>query len=262
VPFTLAHAAAALPFQRLGLVPSALIIGTFAPDFEYFLRLGPSGGYGHTLAGAFLLSLPLGLAVLWLFHATVKAPAASLLPESLQDRLPLDRFRFGGLSRFAFIVASLLLGIATHLGWDSFTHRTMWLYWHWPLLRQWVHVWGIGQVPVYKILQHVSTAVGLLILLAWFRSWYRSTTPCQQVSLSRLGSRKKLAIAGTNLAIAAGLALVRAAYGAQTPYEGHVLTTFAGEGVCTFIAACWWQLVLLGAFQSRWRPSNVLTDPH
>jgi len=257
VPFTLAHAAAALPFRRLRLVPSALIVGTFAPDCEYFVRLGPSGGYGHTAAGAFLLSLPLGLAVLFLFHALVKAPAVALLPECLQDRLPLDRFRIGGGSRFALILGSLMLGIATHVGWDNFTHRNLWLYWHWPLLQQSVHVAGIGSIPIYKGLQHLSTAAGLLILMFWCRHWYKSTAPFRQAYLRRLTHSRKLAISGAILAIATGFSVARAAYGAQTPYEGHVLRTFAGEAICTFVAACWWQLVVLGLIQTRWKTTEA-----
>ena len=257
MPFTLAHAAAALPFRRLRLVFSALIVGTFAPDCEYFLRLGPSGGYGHTHFGAFLVSLPLGLLVLWLFHAFVKAPAVALLPESLQDRLPHEPFRFGGASRFALILASLLLGIATHIGWDNFTHRNLWLYWHWPFLQQSVHLPGIGSVAVYKVLQHISTAVGMVIVLVWFRQWYRSTTPIRQVQLARLTAARKLTISSAILAIASVLAMVRAGYGSRTPYEGHVLRTFAGEAICTFVAVCWWALVLLGLFPSPLKISGV-----
>jgi Domain of unknown function (DUF4184) len=67
VPFTLAHGAAALPFRRLHLVFSGLLVGAFAPDFEYFLRCSPDDGFGHTLLGTFVLTLPLALLVLWLF---------------------------------------------------------------------------------------------------------------------------------------------------------------------------------------------------
>ena len=117
VPFTPAHGAAILPFLRFGLVPSALLVGAFAPDYEYFIRLGPNGRYGHTFPGVFLLTLPLALVVLWLFHSFVKAPAVRLLPEGIQRRLgdEIREFRFGGAGTFALIVCSLLLGIATHL---------------------------------------------------------------------------------------------------------------------------------------------------
>jgi hypothetical protein len=38
VPFTPSHGAAILPFLRFGLVPSALLVRAFAPDYEYFIR--------------------------------------------------------------------------------------------------------------------------------------------------------------------------------------------------------------------------------
>src|SRR5271165_5815984 len=105
VPFTLSHAAAALPFRRARLVPSALVIGTFAPDLEYFIRLVPGGGWGHTIAGAFGMDLPLGLVCLWLFHRWVKIPLAYLLPDSVRGRLTplLAPFHFGPLRRFLHI---------------------------------------------------------------------------------------------------------------------------------------------------------------
>ncbi len=87
MPFTLAHSAAALPFRRLRLVPSALVIGTFAPDFEYFLRVTHSGRFGHTLVGSFVFTLPVALVVLWIFHTFVKVPVTMLLPDAIQRRL-------------------------------------------------------------------------------------------------------------------------------------------------------------------------------
>jgi hypothetical protein len=104
VPFTPAHGAAALPFRRLHLVFSGLLVGTFAPDFEYFLRLSPDGGFGHTVLGTFVLTLPLALLVLWLFHTFVKLPVARLLPDAIQRRLAshLDEFGFGVTGRILY----------------------------------------------------------------------------------------------------------------------------------------------------------------
>ena len=183
MPFTFAHSAAALPFRRLPLVPSALVIGTFAPDFEYFLRLAPNGRLGHTLPGTFILTLPAALLVLWIFHSLVKRPATMLMPDALRNRLVnhLGDFRFGGASRFLLILASLLLGIATHLLWDSFTHAGTWLYIHWPLLRASVNLPVLGPIPCYKVFQHGSTIVGTGVVVAWLISWYRSSEPSTHV---------------------------------------------------------------------------------
>jgi Domain of unknown function (DUF4184) len=179
VPFTLAHGAAALPFRRFHLVFSGLLVGTFAPDFEYFLRLSPDDGFGHTLLGTFVLTLPLALLVLWLFHAFVKLPVTRLLPDAIQRRLAnhLDEFGFGGVARFALIVGSILLGMATHLAWDSFTHRNTWPYRHWSILSQTFHVPMVGAIPFYKVFQHGSTIIGIAVLSTWLVFRYRATEP-------------------------------------------------------------------------------------
>src|SRR5438045_2424069 len=116
MPFTLAHTAAALPLRRTKLVWSALLIGTMAPDFEYFVRLAPDDGYGHTLAGTFLLTLPLALLALWLFHTFVKVAVIGLLPNAIRNRLAksIHEFHWGGAAHFAMIIISILVGIATH----------------------------------------------------------------------------------------------------------------------------------------------------
>ena len=46
MPFTPAHVAAALPFRRTRLIWSALIVGTIAPDLEYYVRLNADGRSG------------------------------------------------------------------------------------------------------------------------------------------------------------------------------------------------------------------------
>src|SRR5579864_8264264 len=176
---TAAHGAAVLPFRRWGFVTSALLVGSFAPDFEYFLRLAPGGKFGHTLAGTFVLTLPLALLTLWLFHRFIKLPLVGLLPGGVQRRLSghVPEFRFGGTPRFALIVSSILLGIATHLAWDSFTHPRGWFYDHWPTLQRWFQVPLLGPTPLYKLLQHISTMLGLCILVFWLILLYRDTKP-------------------------------------------------------------------------------------
>src|SRR5215467_12574272 len=39
VPFTFSHPAAVLPLARRGLVFSALVVGSMAPDFPYFVQM-------------------------------------------------------------------------------------------------------------------------------------------------------------------------------------------------------------------------------
>lgn len=252
MPFTLSHAAAALPFRPWRLVTSALVVGTFAPDFEYFLRLSPEDRFGHTLRGAFILTLPLALAVLWTFHRFVKVPAAGLLPEGIERRVQpyLGKFRFGGPARFPLILVSLLLGIATHLFWDSFTHANAWIYKRWSFLREPIRLPILRTVPCYKLLQHGSTVVGLGLLALWFVWWYRSTQPLPDDfdRQPRLAPAKKLWIVATFTAIALAVAIVRAILGDES---SHLLKNFVADVVVTAIAVGWWELVAYGLFSAR-----------
>jgi len=252
VPFTLAHAAAALPFRRLGVVPSALVVGTFAPDLWYFLGLGTDRGLGHTIHGAFVFTPPLALIVLWIFHALVKPAVISLLPNSVQSRLVSHpgRFRFWGLARLAAIFGSILLGIATHLLWDSFTHPTTWLYHHWTFLSRTVRLPILGLFPYYKAFQHGSTIIGAGVLLLWFVRWYQTTEPCRQNARLLLSAPQKLSLIALVLFIAflgAGAWLV-IVIGAPTHH--FAFKQLVGQTIVPVIALLWWEFVAYGLIYS------------
>lgn len=253
MPFTVSHTAAALPFRRARLVTSALVVGTMAPDFEYFLALKAHDRFGHTFPGVFVLTLPVSLLVLWMFHSFVKVPAAALLPQRLQSRVVvyLGKFRYWGPARFAWIVFSILVGIATHLLWDSFTHMGGYPCAHWAFLRLPVAVPILGVTPCYKVLQHSSTVLGLLSVAAWLFRWCRESAP-RRSSLSTVlspSSRKGIVVAGFVLALAGGLA--RALWGIGIPSDQIAFRRFIGEVVVTCMALAWWQLVGYGVLSSR-----------
>lgn len=252
MPFTLAHGAAALPFRRTRLIPSAVVIGTFAPDFEYFLLLAPAGRFGHTLLGALVLTLPLSFAVLWLFQEFVKRPVIALLPDSVEKRLAnySEGFRFGGARRFSLIILSLMVGIATHLLWDSFTHANTWLYFHWALLREPVYLPVLGMRPLVRAFQHISTLIGTGFLTIWFIRWYRSTDPSPEVPQRSSSAGRKLAPAFLVIAVALTGAIVRIMIGIDADSGNVALKQLVAELVVTSIALVWWQLVAYGAFLS------------
>lgn len=250
MPFTLAHSAAALPFRRLRLVPSALIIGTLAPDFEYLIKLDAHGRIAHTFPGVLVLTLPLALAVLWIFHRFVKLPLVRLLPDGVQGRLAkhLGEFSFLGLSRFLYIVASILVGIATHLLWDSFTHRGTWLYVRWPLLRQTFHLPFEGNIPLYKALQHGSSVLGVGVVLIWLVLWYRrngATVPAR----GAVPITKRIAILAGLIVVACVGVIVRRSFGVERPIVNFASRNFIVEACITVLALVWWQLVAYGVIQ-------------
>ncbi|HVM92123.1 MAG TPA: DUF4184 family protein [Terriglobales bacterium] len=262
MPFTPAHAAAAFPFRRTGLIWSALVIGTMAPDIEYFLRLAPGQPYGHTPPGIFLVSLPLGLITLWLFHSFVKAPFVELLPRELECRLVpyMRKFQFGGASRFALIAASVLIGIFTHIAWDSFTHKNSPLVHAWPPLRYPVNLGPLGACPLYKLLQYGSSVFGLAVLAVAIVAWYRQAEPCDiEPNCSHRGWPMRRIL--TLLAISAIALVAGFGYAIWTegmPSRRPSLSLFVAPLVITAMAAAWWQLVLLGIIRvarSRLRKS-------
>ncbi len=179
MPFTFSHAAAVWPLQRTRLVLSALIIGSFAPDFAYFFFLTPRGLGAHSIHGMFLYDLPLSLIALLVFQTFLKQPATMLLPKGFRARLKPEenRFTFWPPARLALIVVSILVGIATHLLWDSFTHVFYWPYRHWSFLRLPVYLPIEGNVQMYRVLQDGSSLFGLVVVAVWIWVWYRATEP-------------------------------------------------------------------------------------
>ena len=252
VPFTLSHTAAALPFGRTRLIASALVVGTMAPDFEYFLALKAHDRFGHTLPGILVLTLPVSLLALWIFHAFVKVPAASLLPQGLQSKLScyLGEFRFSGPGRFLLITFSVLIGIATHVLWDSFTHPGSYVFDHLAVLHQSFDVPLLGSVPWSKVLQHGSTVVGLIIISVWLFHWCRRSEGCRTSIRTVLSpsSRRAILAAGIALAVSGGIA--RALWGVGIPDDHVTFRRFIGEMVVTCMALAWWQLVGFGILSS------------
>lgn len=244
MPFTLSHAAAALPFRRTKLMMSALVVGSFAPDFEYFL--GHHGGFGHKLPGIFLFDLPLGFAALWLFHRYVKEPLAACLPEGARERFDLGpkSLSIHSISRFALIAVSILIGIGTHILWDSFTHTGYWPAAVWPVLITNVNLPLFGPRSWLDILQYFSSIFGLVVVLLWYIHWYRITPPAHPRPDRRSVANNRIAV-GSAFALALIAALIRAAIGG-IPDGIHGSQRFMTEAIITGLTTFWTEVVIYG----------------
>jgi hypothetical protein len=188
---------------------SALVMGCFVPDFPYLLSLNPHMSYGHSFPGMFLLDLPLALLALWLFHAFVKQPMLMFLPNGFRRRLKtsVTSFPFWPSERFSLIFLSILIGTATHLVWDSFTHSTSWICDNWAFLRMNVELPVIGgEMPMYKALEYASSVFGLAVVAVWIWYWYRTTRPSEYPGADPLDGAQKctFVIALPSLAILVG----------------------------------------------------------
>ena len=152
---------------------SALVIGSMAPDFPFFLPFDP-GIRTHTAAAIVTTDLLFGVPAWFLWHALLAAPALWAAPRPLRARLsgiPLGvRVRLRDVRAVLLTVAALAVGSATHVLWDEFTHARRWGPEHLPALDE---TWWL--MPGYRWLQYLSSVVGLLVLLAWLVHWWRRT---------------------------------------------------------------------------------------
>jgi hypothetical protein len=174
MPFTLFHIAAVLPLLRrkkTWFSATGLIIGSIAPDFEKFMRLGLHNKHSHTGASILYFSCPVSLALAFLFHLVVRDPLIAHLPRFLSQRLA--RFqRFDWLRYFRrhylVVLSSIALGAATHLVWDSFTHRKGPLVEAFPELQTHLPFLPFSP-PVYGLLGLLTSGLGgwLLLRFMW-----------------------------------------------------------------------------------------------
>lgn len=266
MPFTFSHPAASVPLARRGLVLSALVVGSMVPDLSYFFRWLPASHLSHTLSGVFLFCVPSGLVVLWLFHTLLKRPLLSLLPVSHQRRLlPLaGHFSFGPLRRFILIVVSLAVGALTHVAWDAFTHSHGWVVRHlfllsWPLVET-----AQGTVRLYRVLQHVSTLVGAILLGCWYARWFRRAPAGPVAGWMWFSTTAKT---GWVLSIGLGAAALAGVYGflgIPSILDFHSFRLFVGRAVVAGISILFVEIVIFSAF---WhvvelkRQSHVGQDP-
>lgn len=171
MPFTLSHPAAVLPFLHTPLLPAGLVIGSMVPDLPYFLPLGIPRTLTHSLVGSVTVDLAMGLLAFAVWRFVLRAPLRDFGPRWLRERWHPDAGA-GVIRTIALLVLSLLVGIATHQVWDSFTHPDGWVVLRVAFLRG-----ELGSSPVWHWAQYASGAFGLLVILIWTAGWVRRTVP-------------------------------------------------------------------------------------
>ncbi|MGW1865611.1 DUF4184 family protein [Streptomyces mauvecolor] len=178
MPFTLSHAAAVLPGIRRngtgrgGLVASALVAGSFAPDATYYVATVvpaamPFGRVTHSALGVVTVDVAsaCALVALWVL---LREPLIALLPRaSWRSRVYAvvrgEVWRRPGswalAGRFALSAA---IGSATHVVWDAFTHFDRWGMRVLPVLGE-----KLAGFPLYWYAQYGGSALALTGI-GWF----------------------------------------------------------------------------------------------
>ena len=191
MPITPAHAAAAWPLHAIArrLPLAALVIGTFAPDLEYALRLRPVGKFGHSPLGLVVFCVPITLLLFWGWRALVRPALAPLLPAGLRRALEApEPGRRTDLVPLAIVAA--LLGAASHVFWDGFTHQTGWAVALIPFLSRSSPQF---QLQWFIVAQYASSLFGMLVIAAWAALTCRRV-PAEERAFAP-GQRTRLALA-------------------------------------------------------------------
>jgi len=202
LPVTPAHAADAWPLSRmLGPLPiSGLAIGSMAPDFEYLLRLAVYSRIGHTAAGLVVFAIPLAFIVWLVFSRVVRPSLVELLPPGLARamRPPVQSLALG--------LAAVTVGALSHIVWDGVTHRRGWT----PAILPVLLTETVAGLPLYRLLQHLSSAVGAVAIFIWVLRWVRRQ-PAEARRFAPGQLRRSATVVATLLAVATLAGLVNAA---------------------------------------------------
>ena len=189
MPFTLSHPVVSIPLRRylgdFGIL-SALFIGAMTPDFVYMLPADFAYYHrleGHSLMGLFKVCLPMGILFFYLYHLLMAPVIVAIFPKPLRNRLP-DHLLLGRCppsNNTHALILSILIGAATHIIFDAFTHENaLTSYFTWistPLLTLDGH-----PIMPFRVIQHGGTIIGLVLIGWWIFKWYKATAAKEVVA--------------------------------------------------------------------------------
>jgi hypothetical protein len=125
--------------------------------------------YSHTWQGLVWFDLPLAFVLVILYELFIKDPLITHLPAALNRRF----FWFRGYSSyfsvwyFIAIVLSVLIGAASHIVWDGFTHPGGMFVHDFPVLERIINLDGY-RIYVFHLLQYASGVLGVLIIIIMY----------------------------------------------------------------------------------------------
>jgi hypothetical protein len=237
LPFTPSHAAAVLPLVRSPLPASALVVGSMAPDLPYYLPWTP-GLVTHTTLAVVSTDLALGALVWAVWHAVLAAPALAVAPPGLRARLagvPMGlRGRVSSAPSVALVALALVVGSATHVLWDEFTHARRWGAEHVPALAE-----VYGPLPGWAWAQQASGLFGAVVLLTWFARWWRRA-PGGGDARRPVVWWPWVVVAGAGLVMGSAAALATPPLG-PAAFQGATWGGF-GAGAAALVLAVGWHL--------------------
>ena len=177
MPLTfLSHQAVVLPLKLAApqrMSGTALVLGSMAPDIEYFARTYPGATISHTWPGQFTFCLPVTLILYWLVTRIIAAPLAANLPDAYPLRLreyALLRAQPSTAGHWLVVAVSALIGSSSHVlldqlsgGWSMydaaqygawFPFSIMREDWHWIAFK--LATWVVLAIATLGMMRHIG----------------------------------------------------------------------------------------------------------
>jgi hypothetical protein len=198
MPFTLSHIAAVLPGYRpltRAHVFTAAVIGSMVPDFGLLVPGFMARWQTHSLQGLFTFCLPVGLTAYWLTLLLIRPAMIEVVPDGAYLRLqaahPPASIR--QVSAWLYAAAALLLGAATHLIWDAFTHENARGVRMFPLLTEIGPEMAGHPLHLYRWLQYGSSIFGLAVVALALGLWLHHAPTPREPPKRRIGRPERVA---------------------------------------------------------------------
>jgi hypothetical protein len=166
-------------------------------------------------------------------------------------------YTFFPAKRFLMIAASILIGELTHVVWDSFTHLDGFVVMRVAALQAHLTIPVLTGVPVYLVLQHGSTVVGMLLLIWWYIGWYRRTVPARVPPELMVASRQKTMILSVMAVLAAMISIISAFTRTNIFQSTLQRLDFFRVGYIVLVASFVVELVLYGIAR-QWRARRAV----
>jgi hypothetical protein len=145
-----------------------LIVGAMVPDLPYYLPGGIARylPVTHAFMHSFTVDLLLGYALLASL-VVLQRPLTALLSARARALCLRALLPFHRPIEWAFAAPAILLGVWSHLLWDSFTHKDGWMV-HRVAALSAPLVIGPYDGTVFHALQYLSSVLGLCVLVLWY----------------------------------------------------------------------------------------------